>query len=1005
MNEYSADTTEYQVGAHDINENTSLEGGESIQFDFENAAIFKRLADDIYESPEAGIREPLQNSLTAIKRAIMNGSLHPSEGVVEIEVTDGDQVGLVLRDNGIGISKNVLDKVLTVIGRSQNRDNGTVSGKYGMGFLACYKLVGVDGGFIMYTNSREKNTSPLTGIWKPGIFELDKDNRLPQMLDGDDYGTRFDFTLREEIDIKDIREWVEKHSKWATIPIIYREFNSDNELKYDDEFGIKELSDEHNGSNFRVDIDNDDFTAICSKKQDGRTLLINSPIGRNSSYDSDISSWKTIHPSNMDIRLKNENGIVIKGPHKGLMPVSEAEYENMGEERKSNYISEKELNLPSSAHDVMDSNIDITLPQPTGTRDTLERNSYFWSYLHKKMVNIATEKLKSYLLKVDEPEGFFNLPQKEQKYIISAMSILSIDRSSVHDIKTDFKNEFSINLSDDLARFYTGLYTKVYHISRNSSTSEASKKEGDGVSKELIGNIITELGDSGRAFMGVSMKNQTKMNAVWEDDINNAVIRVDKSNIYDKYDELYGWKQLRYVKKYIDIDSLSDYTKHSLENKTTNTSSSVKDKDIKNRELTIHTNSSNSKNQKLHSVKSAYDEPSSEKLVLFLSNSDYNVSDYYDIVSKDVSVSNSLVKMWDYLNESQNITTIENWMEYVKNIQFETSDGTYTGKEISEYTNNIVFHVTNEHTELFQRKDIMNKMKNIHKSSKLQDSSYITDDSNLYENPTLYVPITSTKLNYLRILFNDIDSRDNIVITINSKDKTRLGLYTSLSNSDLYWYAWSCLTKWRDTKQINMFTSSSYNITDEWVRLIDTMAKKNADVQEYDFPSLYDETTYKTSDGVKSLSEIQEEYEIIIVHVLKQNISKLFKKDDVIKGLKKYVYENEFPINSRFKNRSTNKEVREIYDIDDVAYIPITKGEMKDLKRIYKDNDKLNMCIVSSKKIYRSRDSKIDNDTSAYASAVLPEDIASVVIPDNKNSMKKLSRGGLELIDTMAELN
>lgn len=78
----------YQVGAHSINKETSLNKSETIEFDFENSAIFKRLADDIYESPEAGIREPLQNSLTAIQKAVNNGYIESNEGVVTFKVYD-----------------------------------------------------------------------------------------------------------------------------------------------------------------------------------------------------------------------------------------------------------------------------------------------------------------------------------------------------------------------------------------------------------------------------------------------------------------------------------------------------------------------------------------------------------------------------------------------------------------------------------------------------------------------------------------------------------------------------------------------------------------------------------------------------------------------------------------------------------------------------------------------------------------------------------------------------
>ena len=987
--------TEYQVGAHDINENTMLEGSESIKFDFENAAIFKRLADDIYESPEAGIREPLQNSLTAIKRAIEDGSIEPSEGVVEIEVTDGEQVGLVLHDNGIGISKNVLDEVLTVIGRSQNRDNGTVSGKYGMGFLACYKLVGVDGGFVMYTNSRYNSNPPLAGVWKPGMFELDRENKLPQRLSSNDYGTRFEFTLHKDITINDVRDWVEKHAKWATIPIIYREFDSDNCLSYDDEFGIKKLTDEHKDVGFNVQIDNDYFTAICSPNQKGRTLLINSPIERNSSYNPDnVSLYSTTNPANMDIKLKNENGIVVKGPHKGLMPVSEAEYNSMPDERKSKYISEDKLNKPTYVDNVMDDNIDITIPKPTGTRDTLERNSYFWSYLHKKMVIRGKNKITSCLSDVNKPSEFFNLSKKEQEYVISAIPTLDIDNSLRDALKSDFKYELSLDISDDLAEFYLNLYESVYHITRNSTAAEASKKHGTGVVKQNVGQIIKNLDNSGQVFMGVFM-NQTKMNAVWEDNENNIIIRVNKSKFYEKYDRLYGWNQLKYVKEHININSLSETTKSSLTNKSSKKSSSVKNKEIKNRTINIHCKN-DSANKNLKDIKSKYSKEESEKLILFLSNSDKNLSDYYDIVTDDVSISNALVKMWDYLKSAQNITTIENWIKNVNNMTFKTSDGIYTAENLSKQSKNIVFHVTND-TKLFQHEHILEQMKYITNNQHVQDSADYENTPELLNNSIIYVPISHTKLNYLKILFDDIES--NNIFTINSNDNLILGNYINVSHSDLYWYAWSCLPSWRKTNQIKMLMSPNYTITDEWVELINKISNENYELNNWDFPNL-SETQYKTSEGLKSVSEIQDEYDLMIIHVLQNKIAKLFQQENVISKLKEYVYENESPVNYGFSTKSANEMIKETHSFDNVIYIPVTVGEQKDLKEIY-DDDMIKMHNVSERGLITNRNSEIDNDTSAYAYALLPPEVYSTIIPSNRSKMKDLSNGGLEFVNTM----
>jgi len=986
MKEYSGDTVEYQIGANDINQDTALKGSKSIQFDFENAAIFKRLADDIYESPEAGIREPLQNALTAVKRAIYEEYISDSEGVIKIEAKDGDRVELILQDNGIGISEDVLNKVLTVIGRSQNRDKGNVSGKYGMGFLACYKLVGPDGGFIMHTNSREENDNAFSGIWKPGLFEKDNEGYLPSDFRDNNYGTRFEFKLKENISIEDVRKWVYRHSEWATIPIIYREFNDNSEIEFDNEFGIKKLIDAHSNSNFVVEIDNEYYTAICSREKEGRTLLINSPIERNSSYNSNISSRFSItNPSSMDIRLKNENGIIVKGPNKGLMPVSEAEYRNLSDERKKKYIPESKLNLPTSKKDVMDENIDISLPQPTGTRDTLERDEYFWAYLEQKMLQKIKSKFNNYMENISNPNNLFNLSIDKKKYIINTIFILNIELDSMRTVKSEFKNNFNILLSDELAEFFKNINKEVYYVKRDSSAVDANKKEDSSNVKKKVGHIISEVND-GDVFMGVTM-NQTKMNAVWEENKNNVVVRVENSSQYDTLMELYGWKKLKFVKKHLDLDCVNEFTKKSLLNKSKK-SSRVKNKDIKKRKMTIHTNNMK-ENISVVSTYCRYDKPDSKKLVLFLSNSDYNVSDYYHMKSEDVSVAKSLVKIWDYLKDAENIIKIEDWLKQISKYEFETSDGIYSSKELSKTSKKVIFHVINENNNVFKNENIMNEMKNIEDNNYIQNKKSIITD--LESSNVIYVPITSKKLSYIKGLFKD---DVNNIYTINSSNKNKIGRLINITNSNLYWYAWSLLPEWRNTDKIKIFKKSDYNITEQWINILTNI--KDNDYKDVELPNIDTEIKYMTDVGKKTISELTDEYELVLIHVLQKETALIFKDENIIKDIKSYVYNNEEPYNSYY-TKPKNDKIRTKYNIDDIVYVPVTKGEHKDMTKYD------NMYVVSQKNVYSRFDCSIKSDTAAYAFAVLPDHIYDTVISNNKSNLKPLYSGGLEFIENIKE--
>ena len=95
--------------------------------------IIWRIANEIYQNPLSGARELVANGITAIENAISMGILRRDDALLSVHVTEDRQ--LVISDNGTGITMEVLDKVLRVMGNSSNFD-GKNAGKFGMGFFA-----------------------------------------------------------------------------------------------------------------------------------------------------------------------------------------------------------------------------------------------------------------------------------------------------------------------------------------------------------------------------------------------------------------------------------------------------------------------------------------------------------------------------------------------------------------------------------------------------------------------------------------------------------------------------------------------------------------------------------------------------------------------------------------------------------------------------------------------------------------------------------------------------
>lgn len=91
-----------------------------------------KIANSLYDSYSSGLRELVANAVTAVEAAISAGLVSRGEGLVAIHI---EKKSLVIEDNGTGISWEVFERILRVIGNSGNfaRDR---AGQFGMGFYA-----------------------------------------------------------------------------------------------------------------------------------------------------------------------------------------------------------------------------------------------------------------------------------------------------------------------------------------------------------------------------------------------------------------------------------------------------------------------------------------------------------------------------------------------------------------------------------------------------------------------------------------------------------------------------------------------------------------------------------------------------------------------------------------------------------------------------------------------------------------------------------------------------
>lgn len=322
-------------------------GADPLSFEADLRHLIRKVADDLYESWEATIREYLANAETACLRvenfvegrtdtALGVDSLYGVEDGYEprIEVTwDRSENKVSIRDNGIGMASKEVDEVFRQIGNSAARDIGSYSGQFGMGALSFVKLIGLDNSMVMTTHSRQTDENFSTYVSLAGPEPIM--GEMPE----NEYGTKFQMTPDGDYNI---RSAVERFSEWMRVPVIYREYDESGQEVFNEDWGDKQFTDEYDPNMITLELRSEgDFVATCSAEASGKTLLLSMPIDRNDSGNSQHGA-----PFPFDVRLLDESGKVIKSDqgYEGLMPCPRSDYREMLKEARDPYITRDLLN-------------------------------------------------------------------------------------------------------------------------------------------------------------------------------------------------------------------------------------------------------------------------------------------------------------------------------------------------------------------------------------------------------------------------------------------------------------------------------------------------------------------------------------------------------------------------------------------------------------------------------------------------------------------------------------
>jgi len=313
-------------------------GQDPLAFEADLRHLIRKVADDLYESWEATIREYLANAETATLRVqhyLDDPESSPLDDLIvedgyepKIEITwDKQEDRLTIKDNGIGMAGVEVDQIFRKIGHSASRDYGKYSGQFGMGALSFVKFVGLDNSMLMTTHSRinDDNFACYVSLAGP--------EPIKGSMGDDEYGTKFQMTPDGD---HNVRSAVERYSELMRVPVIYREYDENGQECFNEDWGDKSFVDEYADDKVCLTVGEEGaFKAYCSPDAKGRTLLLSMDIDRNDGG----SSRRHGAPFDFDVRFLDESGIVFKGPHAGLMPCPRSDYREMLIEARQGYIT------------------------------------------------------------------------------------------------------------------------------------------------------------------------------------------------------------------------------------------------------------------------------------------------------------------------------------------------------------------------------------------------------------------------------------------------------------------------------------------------------------------------------------------------------------------------------------------------------------------------------------------------------------------------------------------
>lgn len=593
------------------------------------------------------------------------------EPQIEVELRRDDRQ-VIIEDNGIGMTMEEIDKAYNTVLNSGVRGDEDTGGKYGIGSLTYANLTGLDGKMIAETWTRLPESDPKFNDYDKTPTKFSAYLGGIDGIPGDEYKLDGKGT-RFEIPVQDEVD-LGRFSGWV------EDYASGLRIPvlYTKEAGGMNLENEEYGGESFLERFGDspvqihrpgEFTALAGPDIE---VGYRDPDTWLVSMEIDRNTYVTVESFwDVVVQIHDEQGRIIAGPHRGMHA------DDLDELHED----------------------DIPTPQPTGDRDRLKDNDNskrFWRYLASEVEEYElaqVSEIAEAMQEADHPADAIR-DESEDWVLLKQMVDYHGGRNvtSTHSGFDEFLDEY-----DAFPDYDEETSKQVYRLFKEVGWAEQGSRNPNlkgGRTQTKLGDILSSVPPE-NVYMGVSIsKDLCKI--VYNTHDNAAVIGVSKASDYSDYEEAFGFTKLKTIPRTQSDDHEFDVPDdiHARNNQpalTSDDDSDSKPEDVADRNLKIrckNTNNSIDKRMTVNRFREYMENDSSfdgkKYVIAFPRGADYeNISDHYGMQKYAALVSVTQAE-YGAINEFDRVFTLEAFKEFSKTTPVRTDNGEMELSELFE---------------------------------------------------------------------------------------------------------------------------------------------------------------------------------------------------------------------------------------------------------------------------------------------------------------------------------